>query len=141
MDSLVLKDWLKSEKKKKRERSSLEAPSRRSWFCIICIKYELASQSLYISVFKPRGHDGCSAVSFFFFLFFFFSVWNDFYCDVTCYCLNVQNKGLKCVNIPCSMVLFFWGQGTLLTMNGIHAVGPVVFIALEVACTCTSVPF
>lgn len=22
-----------------------------------------------------------------------------------------RNKGLKCVNIPCSMVLFFWGEG------------------------------
>lgn len=45
------------------------------------------------------------------FFFFFLSVWNNFNCDVTCYCLNVQKQRVKCVNIPCSMVLFFWGEG------------------------------
>lgn len=30
----------------------------------------------------------------------------------------------------------FGGRGRYSTMNGINAVGPVVFIALEVACTC-----
>lgn len=60
-----------------------------------------------------------------------------------------RNKGLKCVNIPCSIVLFFfWGWGGGVggecdsTINGNHnAVGPVVFIALEIACVPLCCPF